>query len=261
MNGTKTMIEWLKRKWWMHRFGRVARNWPVERFLPTTDLELSEAERNELPLGLYAWRQLVPWYIARFGAGGNDEQIYCFGVAHGDTVSGLVTGFRNRGMKIPHMQLFDSFKGLPAEVPGVAAPPVWNIGAYSAPRADFNQKLQALNLPKDRYSVYEGWFKDTLDVQLVQSRVFKPAVYVDIDADLYGSTLGVLDFMFSNKLIRTGTLIGYDDWGDTDLWTAGESRAHKEIMVKYGARCAQLFSWGEPPDIRKLFLVVSAGQN
>ena len=109
----------------------------------------------------------------------------------------------------------------------------------------------------DGYSVYAGWFKDTLDAQLVQKGVFKPAAYVDIDADLYSSTFEVLDFMFKNKLIRAGTLIGYDDWGDTDLWTAGESRAHKEIVAKYGARCAQLFSWGEPPLIRKLFLVVS----
>jgi hypothetical protein len=163
-------------------------------------------------------------------------------------------------MKIPHMQLFDSFKGLPREEPGVNTPPVWNVGAFSAPRTVFHGKLQALNLPEDTYSVYEGWFKDTLNAQLVQSGVFKPAVYVDIDADLYGSTLEVLDFMFLNKLIRSGTLIGYDDWGDTDLWTAGESRAHKEVMAKYGARCAQLFSWGEPPSIRKVFLVVSAGK-
>ena len=63
--------------------------------------------------------------------------------------------------------------------------------------------------------------------------------------------------MFAHKLIRAGTLIGYDDWGDTDLWTAGESRAHKEILAKYDVQTAQLFSWGEPPSIRKLFLVVA----
>jgi hypothetical protein len=51
-DGAKAVIEWLKRKQWMFRFARVARKWPIERFLPTTDLELSQAERNELTSGI-----------------------------------------------------------------------------------------------------------------------------------------------------------------------------------------------------------------
>ena len=77
---------------------------------------------------------------------------------------------------------------------------------------------------------------------------------------IYNSTMDVLNFLFSHKLIGPGTLIGYDDWGDTELWTAGESRAHKEIMEKYDVACAQLFSWGERPLIRKLFVVVRVGR-
>jgi hypothetical protein len=251
------LAEWIKQKLFLVRWGASARNWPVKRFLPTTDLDLSESEQAELTLGIHGWRQLIPWYIARFGGDQTGKQIYCFGVAHGSTVHTLVAGYRNRGLEVPHLHLFDSFEGLPAEEAGVSAPSVWTVGAYAAPRAKLEQSLREINLPQDSHSIHEGWFNETLDAKLVSSGAFKAATYVDIDADLYNSTRDVLDFLFFHKLIGPGTLIGYDDWGDSDLWTAGESRAHKEVLAKYGAQCAQLFSWGDVPLIKKLFLVVS----
>lgn len=249
------MISWLRKRWFLFRWRRVARVWTVDRLLETTDLDLSERERAELEYGIHSWRQLVPWYQRRFG--GVPGEIYCFGVAHGSTVGTLVRGFRSRGMPVPKMHLFDSFQGLPKEEPGIAVPEIWTQGAFSAPRKQLEDKISELDLPENSFMIHEGWFKETLKTDLVEAGVFKPAAYVDIDADLYNSTLDVLDFLFSQKLIRSGTIIGYDDWGDTDIWTAGESRAHKEIMEKFGVRCAQLLHWGERPLIRKLFLVVS----
>ena len=35
---------------------------------------------------------------------------------------------------------------------------------------------------------------------------------MEIDCDLYVSSVQALDFMFRNRLIVSGTLIGYDDW-------------------------------------------------
>ena len=250
------MNAWVEKRRFLLRWRWVARTWTVERLLATTDLQLSEAERAELRYGIHSWRQLVPRYLERFDGVG-EGNIYCFGVAHGSTVGTLVTGFRNRNLPVPKMHLFDSFSGLPPEQPGVAVPAVWTEGAFSAPRNKLEEKISSLNLPPDGYAIHDGWFKDTLKPELVQSGEFGPAIYVDIDADLYSSTTEVLDFLFAHKLIRAGTLIGYDDWGDTELWTAGESRAHEEMMQKHGARCAQLLSWGERPLIRKLFLVVS----
>ncbi|MEZ5777644.1 MAG: TylF/MycF/NovP-related O-methyltransferase [Paracoccaceae bacterium] len=253
------MIGWFQKRLFLHKWGAVGRKWPVDRFLPTTDLDLSESEKAELTLGIYGWRQLVAWYLSRFRSCDGGKQVYCFGVAHGSTVHGLVTGLRNRNMQVPFLHLFDSFQGLPKEEPGVAIPPVWQLGAFSAPREKLEGALKGLALPDDSYRLHEGWFKDTLKAELVKDGSFKPAAYVDVDADLYNSTMDILDFMFAHKLIGAGTLIGYDDWGDTDLWTAGESRAHKEIAAKYGVQFAQLFSWGEQPSIRKLFLVVAVG--
>ena len=251
------MLEWLKKKIFMLRVRVAFRLWPLSRFLPTTDLEFSEDEKRELKFGSHSWRQLVPRYLARFDSMADGRQFYCFGVAHGSTVYGLATGLRDRGMEIPHMHLFDSFQGLPSETANISRPSVWHVGAYAAPRTKLERSIESLNLSADRYSIHDGWFKDTLKAEHVASGVFKPAAYIDIDADLYSSTYEVLDFLFAHKLIVPGTLIGYDDWGDTEAWTAGESRAHKEIIAKYDARCAQLFSWGQHPLMRKLFLVVS----
>ena len=161
---------------------------------------------------------------------------------------------------MPHLRLFDAFQGLPEEDAGISRPPVWEVGAYAAPRSKLEGRLRGFKVPEGRYTIHEGWFRDTLKEGLIADGSFRPAAYVDIDADLYNSTFDALDFPFEHKIITEGTLIGYDDWGDTDLWTAGESRAHKEIMEKHGAACAQVFSWGERPLIRKLFLAVRAGR-
>jgi len=250
------MISWLKKRWFLFRWRWVARVWTLDRLLDAADLDLSERERAELEYGIHSWRQLVPWYQKRFGSICRGE-IYCFGVAHGSTVGTLVRGFRDRDMPVPKMHLFDSFLGLPAEQPGVAVPDIWIQGAFSAPRKQLEDKIDSLGLSQDNYMIHEGWFSETLKPELIEAGTFKPASYVDIDADLYNSTLEILDFLLAHELIRPGTIIGYDDWGDTDIWTAGESRAHKEMIEKYGVRCAQLLHWGERPLIRKLFLVVS----
>lgn len=236
------------------RWLEVVEAWPPTRFFPTTDLDPGEAACRQLKT-IHDWRYLVPVFMRRLGIPAGLTHAYCFGTASGGTVADLVTAFRIAGAPLPHLHLFDSFQGLPPERPGVMVPPNWTEGAFAKPLEGFAAKLTALGISPDAYEVFPGWFSETLDSRLVETGRFEPAAYVDIDADLYGSTLEVLDFLFAHGLIRPGTLIGYDDWGDTELWTAGESRAHREMTEKYSAECIQLFSWGERPLIRKLFVV------
>lgn len=47
---------------------------------------------------------------------------------------------------------------------------------------------------------------------LVIPKKMAPAKIVDVDVDLTMSTFQVLDWMFGNRLILPGTVIGYDDW-------------------------------------------------
>jgi len=151
----------------------------------------------------------VGHYLVRFRP--RLGHVYCFGCAHRDTVTHLVSGFRNRGLRLPFMHFFDSFEGLPAEAAGLDRPPVWEVGAFSNPQSDFESILQGLDLADDGYHIHPAWFRETLRPALVEDGTFQPAVYVDIDADLFVSMVDVLDFLLSPRLIVPGTLIGYDD--------------------------------------------------
>lgn len=253
------MIALIRKKWFIFRWRDVTRRWPLELLLDSTDLEFSDHQKSRLTNRIHSWRQLVAPYMSRFGQTGEHSQVYCFGVAHGSTVHGLVSGFQDHNLPIPDFHLVDSFEGLPEETPGVQVPAVWDKGAFAAPKEKLVAMLKSLDLKKDKYKIHEGWFADTLKAELVSDGTFKSAAYVDIDGDLYSSTMDGLDFLFEHKLIRPGTIIGYDDWGDTDIWTAGESRAHKEVLEKYNVSCAQLMSWGQKPLIRKLFVAISVG--
>ena len=55
----------------------------------------------------------------------------------------------------------------------------------------------------------KGRFQDSLVPGLAARRGMGPAVYVDIDADLFSSTWTALDWLFREGLMKPGTVIGY----------------------------------------------------
>ena len=66
----------------------------------------------------------------------------------------------------------------------------------------------------------------------------KPALLVDLDCDLYTSSVQALEFLLSANALAIGTFVYYDDisW---DQWRADgapmeEKRAHIEISERYG---------------------------
>jgi hypothetical protein len=122
------------------RCERVKAEWPVERFLTQTDFELDGRERAEIR-DIHDWRKLIPGCIRRFGRARELSHAYCFGAAHGDTARQLVEGFRYHGMRPPHLYLFDSFDGLPDEVPNVPVPQVWKKGAFRRSEASLRERL------------------------------------------------------------------------------------------------------------------------
>jgi len=93
----------------------------------------------------------------------------------------------------------------------------------------------------------------------------KPAFWVDIDVDLYISTIQILDFMFQNKLIVPETLVSFDDWAGTEEYKGGESLAWKEMCEKYSVSVKDILSvkYGNPqtPDFhwKKVFIVETIG--
>jgi hypothetical protein len=176
---------------------------------------------------------------------------------------------------------FDSFCGLPPETEDERIESVSNGDEFQWKAGDFDSQehfntngieetVQSVrdfvepNLDeKTCLELIPGYFSDSLSDDIVEKYDMKPACYVDLDADLYLSTIDALDFMFRNKLIRVGTLIGYDDWGGTPKWKScedGVSKAHVEMMDKYSVKLDILRVFGQAyPHVHAIFIVRSIG--
>ena len=65
-------------------------------------------------------------------------------------------------------------------------------------------------------SFVRGFFNQTLRPTLARERRMRPALYVDVDTDLYVSTMQALDWLFCSGLMhagsRNGTVVRDDDW-------------------------------------------------
>lgn len=184
------------------------------------------------------WRELAVCAIAEAQRGPNSEvlaDVYQLGVFRGSSMrfldARLEAFFDFWGL--------DSFQGLPttSESPRLgdaSVDNVWHAGDYAAdPRIQLTKKLQR------NVNFIGGFF----NVSLLDNRLaadMRPAAYIDVDVDVYESTFDSLDFLFRNRLVRPGTVIGYDDWwvltccnGGRDPLDGGEGRAHAEIAQKY----------------------------
>ena len=62
-------------------------------------------------------------------------------------------------------------------------------------------------------------------------KYLKPALFIDIDYDIYTSTIQVLEFIFKNKFYVNGkTIIRYDYWTNNNMeYQISLSKTHLEI--------------------------------
>lgn len=214
-----------------------------------------------------SWRQFcLPDLIEPIeGLGG----IYEFGVFSGHSLQEIVNIYNRK--KVPYSAVlgFDSFDGIPLETAEPIFNPAWDrrenhyFNAFNA--QDYYKISGPENVAKYIHNSMEdilhschlamitGYYCDTLTSDLatrikntyhIGENNYK-ASYVDIDVDIYTSAIEALEWMFSNKLLDVGTLVGYDDWGGTPGYKTmadGESRAHREITEKYGVTWEQVAS-------------------
>lgn len=86
----------------------------------------------------------------------------------------------------------------------------------------------------------------------------KPALYIDMDLDIYSPSKYTLQHLIKNNIIVVGTIIGYDDWNQNHnkypLYSNGESRAHKEVCEEFEMHCSLLF---ETPNQQQAAFLVS----
>ena len=64
-----------------------------------------------------------------------------------------------------------------------------------------DKQLRSIKLVPGRYD-------ESLKPGLATTLGMRPAAYVDIDCDLYVSTISALDWLYASRLIVPGTLIG-----------------------------------------------------
>ncbi|KAL1503125.1 hypothetical protein AB1Y20_011188 [Prymnesium parvum] len=207
---------------------------------------------------LACWCQQFP-----YGADVRKRDTYQFGVYTGGTMAGQVYYFHELRLRVGTMWGFDSFVGLPPEQEGhPLVTKNWRVGAYSAADAFRTwrwERLEARILQRinrsaadGRVRLLRGFFNDTLQPRLAMERRMQPALYVDVDADLYISSAQCLDWLFCSGLMSAGsvngTLVRYDDWGGpTDAKRLlGERLAHHEITNRHNVRwrhAALLSNW------------------
>ncbi|MDX9702321.1 MAG: TylF/MycF/NovP-related O-methyltransferase [Candidatus Auribacterota bacterium] len=137
--------------------------------------------------------------------------------------------------KFPKTSLigFDSWEGLPDETEGVWRPDRHNKGCFASAKEKVLSRLNDLNIKESdtRFSFVDGFFSESLTDQL--RKTLKNIIFINIDVDLYKSTIEVLDFV--KPILRPGIIIYWDDWKspkDTydDSW--GEHRAWGDWIAR-----------------------------
>lgn len=220
-----------------------------------------------------SWRLYTQEIFNRYPKNYNEKltDIYEFGVYTGESVHDIKNVVDSAGLRCKSFHCFDSFVGLPEERNEKIHQEGWEQGGFNASKElgasnveECIAKVDSIVRAKAHFTNCNlnwipGFFSESLTDLNREKYSMKPALYVDIDADLYTSTYEALDFMFSRKLINVGTLIGYDDWGGTPGWFIckdGESRAHKEICAKYKVVCDKVCQFGNSfPHVQAMFIV------
>jgi O-methyltransferase len=104
---------------------------------------------------------------------------------------------------------FDSFEGLP-EIQPIDEQKIWEPGKLKTAEDEFRRICERHGIPPDRLVTVKGFYEESLNEET--RRRFEPrrAAIVNIDCDLYASTVPVLNFV--RDFLQRGTVIVFDDW-------------------------------------------------
>ena len=221
------------------------------------------------PNGRVLWQKPVIEHLKRVctRTGGEracqQKDLYEFGVFTGTYLRGVIRSLNRSGVPFRRAWGFDSFQGLPPEQDTVRSKTsrvYWHPGAFSSTAALGKRSSQPVTqqilryIDEERVSLVPGFYNESLTPTLKAERKMRPALYVEIDCDLYISTVQALDWMLANELIIPGTLVGYDDFLSGGEH-AGEWQAHSEMVAKYGLQTKVVPG---TTGAGKLFLVLAA---
>ena len=173
------------------------------------------------------------------------SDVYEFGVYTGRVLRSLVSRLSEaRPKKVPvrHFWGFDSFQGMPSMKRDIEAGDTYTASAF--PEGLFNVtgllekatktdpvRLVQQYINSTQVTLVSGFFDQSLTPVLPRRHAMQPALYVDVDCDVYSSTFEALRWMLDNELIRPGTFVGYDDWGWASYANATKGKARRWLGV------------------------------
>lgn len=181
----------------------------------------------------------------------SETDFYEFGINHGGSFHRINEYIKQNNLKPNKIWGFDSFIGLPKEKEGLKIISGWEEGYFNVKKdmgVDTTDEViqNILNDNKTTISCefIAGFYKDTLTKSLVSTKNFKKASFIDIDVDLYQSTIEVFEFLIENDLLADSVIVNFDDWGGVPEYTGGESKAFKDIVDKYKLNIVEIFTTG-----------------
>jgi O-methyltransferase len=201
---------------------------------------------DRLTAFLRAWR-----YLSNVGVAGDYLE---FGVFEGMSFElALRTATRSLSPEVlqkTRFFAFDSFCGLPSPDP-LHDSPFFLEGGYSATMETFKKNIRH-GAKRCDVRIIPGTYEESLGDRILKEHDLVKAAFVNIDCDLYSSTLLALNFI--TPLLQTGTVLYFDDW----YFCAGNS-----AMSEAGACAAwlsanpniQLMDFGNIGSMAKYFLV------
>jgi predicted O-methyltransferase YrrM len=135
-----------------------------------------------------------------------------FGVYKGSTINFIAK-------KLPARKVygFDSFEGLPEKWSG------------NASMFDARGRLPGV---KSNVKLIRGFFDQSLASWVEENP--EPAALIHIDCDIYSSTKSIFDNVLS--LVKSGTIIVFDEYFGYHGWREHEFRAFKEFVSENGIR-------------------------
>lgn len=168
------------------------------------------------------------------------DNIYEFGVYGGKSILDMLDAPKNHNKYIKNIWGIDSFEGLPKNNETQLIKD-WYQGNFSFSNLSgklpedsrlFLEQFIKLQYPEVNIRLIKSWFN-----KLNKQDDFLIADFLNIDCDLYDSTVDVLEFMYNSKLLRRGTVIRYDDFPGNNEFSFGEGKAHIEWVEKYQIIC------------------------
>jgi hypothetical protein len=151
-----------------------------------------------------------------------------FGVFNGSSLGSMYKVIKEQQLST-RIFGFDAFEGLP-EGSEKEDGGVWKKGFYTCSFEQTERCLRERGVDLDSINWCKGWYKNTLNDDLVREKKIYNIGIVFIDCDTYSSSKTALDFLA--PLITSPAIFCFDDWklNDLDVKEMGEYKSFNEFL-------------------------------